>query len=239
MKRPLVVGYKGEIGRFILAGLLKTMPKALDIFCVDKNESTGEVISRIKKSDVIFLCVPFDRTIWWLVKYAKHLKGKIVVEQTSLKNWAFAMDLKKEFPSVKFMHMHILFRPSETPNVLDRRVVIVGNINKLQDRHFYDTYHVIAQITESQIQLCSSITNHDNMMAVHQTLTHRVVVRLADEIRKLPHKTFISNKIVELADRIIRGGELTKHLQTNPNKYEVVHQFAQNLSTEPLFYKEQ
>jgi len=31
MKRPLVVGYKGEIGSFILNGLLRIMPKALDI----------------------------------------------------------------------------------------------------------------------------------------------------------------------------------------------------------------
>ena len=34
-KSPLVVGYKGEIGSFILQGLLRTMPKALDILCYD------------------------------------------------------------------------------------------------------------------------------------------------------------------------------------------------------------
>ena len=29
-RAPLVVGYKGEIGSFILQGLLRHMPKALD-----------------------------------------------------------------------------------------------------------------------------------------------------------------------------------------------------------------
>ena len=47
MNNPLVCGYKGEIGSFILSGLLKVMPKALDIWCVDVNETESEVIDRI------------------------------------------------------------------------------------------------------------------------------------------------------------------------------------------------
>ena len=61
-KNPLVVGYKGEIGSFILQGLLKTMPKAKDIWCFDINETEKDKIARIKKADYIFLCVPLQDT---------------------------------------------------------------------------------------------------------------------------------------------------------------------------------
>jgi hypothetical protein len=66
MKQPLVIGYKGEVGSFVLGGLLRIMPKALDIWCVDVNETKREVEQRIKISDVIFLCVPLQMTLEWL-----------------------------------------------------------------------------------------------------------------------------------------------------------------------------
>jgi prephenate dehydrogenase len=82
---PLVVGYKGEIGSFILNGLLKTMPKASNIWCVDINDSPDEVAERIKRSDFIFLCVPLDKTIEWVNVWKRLLKDKVIVEQCSLK----------------------------------------------------------------------------------------------------------------------------------------------------------
>ena len=66
MKQPLVIGYKGEIGLFILMGLIKIMAKALDIWCVDINETKEEVEQRIKIADTIFLCVPLETTLEWL-----------------------------------------------------------------------------------------------------------------------------------------------------------------------------
>jgi prephenate dehydrogenase len=84
MKQPLVIGYKGEIGSFILGGLLRLMPKALDIWCTDINETDEEVANRIKVSDVIFLCVPLQLTMSWILKHKLLLKDKILIEQCSL-----------------------------------------------------------------------------------------------------------------------------------------------------------
>ena len=81
----MIVGYRGEIGSFILNGLLRVMPKALNIFCSDVNESEDEVVERIEKSDTIFLCVPMNKTIDWIVRYKELLKGKTILEQCSLK----------------------------------------------------------------------------------------------------------------------------------------------------------
>lgn len=221
--KPLVVGYKGEIGRFILSGLLRTMPKALDIFCVDKNESDKEVKTRIKKSDTIFLCVPMKETIPWLKKYKSLLKKKLVIEQTSLKAWAFNFDLTKEFPDVEFIHMHLLFRPSETPNKEDREVVIV-HLRKNQE-----WYKIIETITESRVSFCDSVLDHDETMAINQALVHRVLIKLGEEIRKTKHRTFISKKIIELSNRIKRGGSLINELQENSFSSEILEKFLTNI----------
>jgi hypothetical protein len=96
MKHPLVVGYKGEIGSFILSGLLRVMPKALNIWCTDVNESDEEVASRIKIADVIFLCVPLQSTLNWLLKFKNLLKDKTIIEQCSLKEGLFENESIKE-----------------------------------------------------------------------------------------------------------------------------------------------
>jgi prephenate dehydrogenase len=119
MKQPMVVGYKGEIGSFILNGLLRVMPKALDIWCVDINESDEEVESRIKVADTIFLCVPLQKTVDWLLKFKTLLKDKIIIEQCSLKEWIYN---NKSLQGLNIKSMHILFRPSQTPDLLDRVV---------------------------------------------------------------------------------------------------------------------
>ena len=119
MKQPLVVGYKGEIGSFILNGLLRIMPKALDIWCVDINETYEETIQRIQIADVIFLCVPLQDTEAWLLKHKEQLSGKKIIEQCSLKEWIYE---NQKLRDLNIMSMHILFRPSQTPNLEDRNV---------------------------------------------------------------------------------------------------------------------
>src|SRR4051794_16919866 len=112
MQAPLVVGYKGEIGRFILAGLLEDLPKANDIYCVDINNSDDDVRERIERADFIFLCVPLQGTADWLRKYKTCLEGKLVVEQCSVKAFLYE---NPEFADFSFISMHLLFRPSATP----------------------------------------------------------------------------------------------------------------------------
>ena len=54
-RAPMVVGYKGQIGRFILAGLLEHLPKANDIHCTDVSNSKQDVVERLEKADYVFL----------------------------------------------------------------------------------------------------------------------------------------------------------------------------------------
>jgi prephenate dehydrogenase len=200
-KNPLVVGYKGEIGSFILQGLLKVMPKALNIWCTDINENYREVAERLDKSDVVFLCVPMDKTIKWVQSFPELLNGKILIEQCSLKEdicgelevWA------KDF-GFTLLSMHILFRPSVTPNKEDRGIAIVRNklwlpyLNILKEmfnhRNLYDF---------------SDYNAHDKAMAYHQALVHRTLLILNDMLAVTPGETFVSNKVRELARRIKKG----------------------------------
>jgi prephenate dehydrogenase len=108
-RQVLIVGYKGEIGSFILNGLLRVMPKALDIWCVDVNETEGETVERIKIADVIFLCVPIDVTLEWLVTYKMLLSKKMLLEQCSLKELVYK---SKDIEDLDIRSMYILFRPS-------------------------------------------------------------------------------------------------------------------------------
>lgn len=198
MKSPLVIGYKGEIGSFILQGLLRVMPKALNIWCYDINETEQEKIDRITKADVIFLCVPLDKTIDWFQRYSKFLKGKTVIEQCSLKEMLF----KKIKPNgFTLLSMHILFRPSATPTneVLNRNVALIKHSE--WSRYKGD----IEQITQSRIVWFSNIEIHDATMAYQQALIHRVILTLGEMLTGLEGSTYISNKIKELSKRIQQG----------------------------------
>ena len=117
MKHPLVVGHKGEIGSFLVGGLLKFMDKALDITCFDVCESEKEAEERIENADVIFLCVPIKETVSWLLKHKKILKEKIIFEQASLKEWIYREireDRKGLFGTslgqLDIRSMHVMFR---------------------------------------------------------------------------------------------------------------------------------
>ena len=160
---PLVVGYKGEIGSFILQGLLRIMPKALNIWCYDVGETEEEKKERIKKSDIIFLCVPMQDTMKWFYKYLRLLKGKTIVEQCSLKSMIYE---DKKLKDLRIMSMHILFRPSATPNKQDRKVAL---IKKRYAGYSFDWYRRldldIEKITGSEIVWFENYKEHDKAMA--------------------------------------------------------------------------
>jgi prephenate dehydrogenase len=212
IKNPLVVGYKGEIGSFILNGLLKVMPKALDIWCVDVNETETEVIERIQKSDTIFLCIPIKNTIEWLLHYHLLLKNRIVIEQTSLKGW---LNDKKWFADKRLREldvrsMHILFRPSQTPNICDRKVALItGQTNCINVAE-------IEAITQSSIVWFNSIEEHDKEMAIQQALVHRTLLVLGNALKKCHGSTYVSQKVLDLCERIKKGDlDLYKAIQDN------------------------
>jgi len=250
MKQPLVVGYKGEIGSFILNGLLRIMPKALNIWCVDVNETKEEVEERIKKSDVIFLFVPIKKTISWLVINNEKdlLKGKVIIEQASLKEWIYD-EIKKDEESkiaafytdlsalkdIDIRSMHILFRPSVTPNLSDRRVGLFKGqfttaLNSLNQVPGIILPSDIAEITQSTIVWYDDAEAHDREMAVQQALLHRTLLTLGDMISKCNGRTYISQKVIELCDRIKSGNkELYSLIQQNKHVPNVLKGLTENI----------
>lgn len=196
MNKPLVVGYKGEIGSFILNGLLRVMPKALDIWCVDINETEEETEERIKVSDVIFICVPMEKTLDWIKKHKSLLEGKILIEQCSLKELICNDERIKDL-NVK--SMHILFRPSGTPLKEDRRLALFdGQFDEETTRQLLD-------ITDSNLVTYSDAEEHDKEMAIQQALVHRTILLLGEELGNCKGSTYVSKKIVELANRVKKG----------------------------------
>lgn len=220
-KNPLVVGYKGEIGSFILQGLLKSMPKALNIWAFDVNESAREKAARIRKSDFIFLCLPLQDTRKWLLHHKHSLKGKVVVEQCSLKE---PLD---EFSGVHFIHMHILFRPSATPNRSDRCILILAGRN---GRRNFAFGVLMARILDSEVKVVNwSTWDHDRRMAMNQAVMHRILLTL-DSLADRDAPTFITKKVQELADRIKKGDPaLYKLIQENDSTHRAVQEFEARL----------
>jgi prephenate dehydrogenase len=206
---PMIVGYKGEIGSFLLNGLLKVMPKALDIVCVDINETEDEVKERIAKSDVIFLCVPLDLTIDWIVAHKDMLKGKMVIEQCSLKEWSLN---DERFEGLDIRSMHILFRPSQTPNLEDRRVGLI----KCQFDPWESKF--MSEITQSSIVWYNDIEEHNKEMAIQQALVHRTLLLLAAQLKGCKGSTFMGQKVIELSDRI-KQGDLGLYSSIQNNKH--------------------
>lgn len=221
MNNPLIIAYKGEIGSFILNGLLRIMPKALNIFCTDINETEQETNDRIKISDVIFLCIPMEQTLNWLKNRKEILQGKIIIEQCSLKEWLFTDNTLKD---LDVRSMHILFRPSQTPNLEDRKV---GLIKGQFDEEFAN---IIGQITQSKVVWFENVIEHDKEMAIQQALLHRTIMILGKELDKCNGSTYIGKKILELRDRICSGNkELYRNIQGNKHLNEHLPRIEENL----------
>jgi len=196
MNNPLVVGYKGEIGSFILKGLLRVMPKALDIWCIDANETAAEVTERIKKSDVIFLCVPIRDTVDWISEYREVLKDKVIIEQSSLKEGVCNNMGVQQFD---VRSMHIMFRPSVTPNLDDRKV---GLIEGQFDAQMVSK---LADMTQAEVVWYQDDKSHDREKAIQQALTHRTLLVLGEMLSNCNGSTYVSKKVLELRNRILEG----------------------------------
>jgi prephenate dehydrogenase len=220
-KSPLVVGYRGEIGSFILNGLLKTMPKALNIWCFDINENELEQAERISKADYIFLCVPIQETVNWLIKWKSFLQDKIIVEQCSLKSIIYEDNRIKD---LDYRSMHLLFRPSATPNKEDRVCILLPIESSQYNSEFVTS---IQNITNSKIWYVKNYQEHDKLMAKKQALIHKVLLALDDD----NIDTYTSLQIKKLINRIKLGNkELYDFIQTNKYLPEVLKEFNQKIN---------
>lgn len=229
MKNPLVVGYKGEIGSYILNGLIKYMPKAVNIMCYDINENEGERIERINKADVIFLCVPIQKTSEFFHRYHFYLKGKYVVEQTSLKSYLFNDRIFKKYSEgCHVLSMHVMFRPSGTPDKNDHYVALMErNSWKWTCSGVLQFLYMGLKIKEVHF---STIEQHDAAMAYQQALVHRVLLVLDECMRTEAPCTFISKRVRELANRISLGDKnLYEIIQNNPNLKGTLRNFEKKI----------
>ncbi len=234
VKAPLVVGYKGEIGRFILLGLLEDMPKANDIFCVDVNNSDDDVLERIEKSDTIFLCVPLQATATWLRKFRPALKGRIIAEQSSIKSFLYE---DPEFADLRFLSMHLLFRPSATPVENRSGMVFSDRMPKAQVKAFGEQIGRALRTNLEFLQARRGPTyvRHDQMMARQQALVHRVLLSLADSLEDAGSLNYIGQRVCELATRLRQGDPtLYRMIQNNPHLEAEMEAFHKRLDCFPV-----
>lgn len=226
---PLVVGYKGDIGRFILASLLGELPKANDILCVDINNSDTDVLERIEKADVIFLCVPLEKTLDWIRKFRGALDGKILVEQCSLKGFLYQDEAIR---GLKTLSMHLLFRPSGTPE--DERHCLVFS-DDLDDRYVESFAQQLQQIIRCPVAIMPKSNvpgweRHDRLMARQQALVHRVILTLSQSLDDETSLTFVGRRVRDLSHRILAGHQLlNRMIQSNPYLDEELKLFDENL----------
>ncbi len=233
IRNPLIVGYKGEIGSFILQGLLRVLPRANNIWCYDINDSAKDAKDRIKKADVIFLCLPMQKTVEWFITHHKDLKGKTVIEQTSLKSILFepkgyvrTLYQRQYLKGINILSMHILFRPSATPNREDRAVAFIDP--KKWDSNIK---YLIQDITDSYTYFYyDTYSEHDKEMAIQQALVHRVILNLSEMIGNDHKVTYMGKKVRELANRIKSGDkELYKIIQDNPHATYIITDFTKKM----------
>lgn len=226
MKKPLVVGYRGEIGSYLLQGLIKYMPKALDINCVDIHETKAERNVRVMESDVIFLCTPIEKTLDFFEENKGYLKGKIVVEQTSLKSTLYkAPGFNAKTHECKILSMHILFRPSATPNKEDHWVAVIEP-KKWDD----EVFRFLADGLGAHIVQYKHWKAHDTDMATSQALLHRILLVLGESLMHSGGSTYMVKRVCELRNRIKNGDQkLYSMIQSNPALPEALEKFKENL----------
>ena len=228
-KAPMVVGYKGEIGRFILAGLLEHLPKANDIHCTDVSNSKQDVVERLEKADYVFLCVPLQFTSDWLAEFHPHLKGKTVVEQCSVKSFLYE---DHSFDGLNLLSMHLLFRPSATPLQDRHGLAFSDRVSKSELESFCReaerAFATPMTLIESRDDPAHIL--HDKLMARQQSLVHRVLLTLAESLPEENMRTYVGKRVAELADRIRAGDPvLYRMIQENPYLGRESSQFEERL----------
>ena len=228
-KAPMVVGYKGEIGRFILAGLLEHLPKANDIHCTDVSNSKQDVVERLEKADYVFLCVPLQHTKNWLKEFSPHLSSKTIVEQCSVKSFLYE---DNSFDELKLLSMHLLFRPSATP-VQDRHGIAFSDRVSKEELEMFcreseRAFGTPMKLLESKDEPAHVL--HDKLMARQQSLVHRVLLTLVESLSEESTRTYVGMRVAELADRIKAGDAvLYRMIQENPHLEEELGAFEKRL----------
>jgi len=128
-----VAGYRGKVGSYILNGLIKYLPTAVNIYCFDTGDTAEDIYKRIKDSDIIFNCISFEETLNFLEFHKEDLKNKIVIDQSSWKTDVFNWNMKNK--DIRIEYMHILFDPSRTPKE-DRHILLFTSVDLKMNRYY-------------------------------------------------------------------------------------------------------
>ena len=150
-----------------------------------------------------------NKTIDWIVRYKELLKGKTILEQCSLK---VGICKDERLKGLDIKSMHILYRPSQTPNLDDRKVGL------MREQFDASMAKELAEVTQSEIVWYDNVEEHDKEMAIQQALVHRTLLILGKTLSKCSGSTYISKKVVELSDRI-KQGDLDLYKQIQDNEY--------------------
>jgi prephenate dehydrogenase len=169
-------------------------------------------------------------TLEWLSKHRSLLKNKIIFEQCSLKEWIYESAVVKD---LDVRSMHVLFRPSQTPNLEDRKVGL------FKEQVGLTTAETIGSITQAKIAWYKDAEEHDREMAVQQALLHRTLLILSKLLKNCSGSTYISKRVIELADRIRKGNkDLYQRIQQNkylPEKLSQLKKDFEEFSLENLW----
>lgn len=125
-----------------------------------------------------------------------------------MKEWLY----NEKLMGLNIKSMHLLFRPSQTPNPADRKV---GLFKGQFDQAMVDE---IKLITQAEIVWFENAEEHDREMAVQQALTHRTLLVLGKFLEQCNGSTFISKRVIELTERI-KKGDLSLYKRIQENKY--------------------
>jgi prephenate dehydrogenase len=153
------------------------------------------------------------------LKHRGLLKGKTIIEQGSLKEWIYEDERLRD---LDIRSMHILFRPSQTPNFEDRKVGLF--VGQFDDEMAKD----VEAITQSEIVWYKDAKEHDKEMAIQQALVHRMLLLMSKTLEGCSGSTFVSKKIMELGERVRNGNkDLYSWIQENKYLPEQLEEFEQ------------
>jgi prephenate dehydrogenase len=201
------------------------------LWCVDVNSSNEEVSIRIAVSDVIFLCIPIDKTKDWILDKAQRLRGKTLIEQTSVKSWLKDKQIREACKNykIKILSMHILFRPSSTPNKNDRHISLIWPPSESHWNACGAYRFISSEINWKCGCGFETIEEHDRVMARQQALVHRVLLVLSCQAHWYPG-TYIGKRLTEISQRICSGDPvLYDIIQKNPYLESELKKFDANM----------
>lgn len=171
-----IIGGNGAMGQWFIkffkeAGL---EVNSYDIKCSEKDKQ------RVINSDVVLFSVPMSEMKKVVDEIVPQINtGQLIVENCSIKNSSVPHIEKLAKDGVEVLGIHTMFA-SDVEELKDKNIVITKTkSSKAKAKAFEDLLHKFAARTVQ-----ASLSEHDMHSALTQSLTHFMLVCLADVIRK-------------------------------------------------------